>query len=132
MTTMKILINDNAASNYIKRCYNKVSPEAFGLHNENFYQILKKIQGTWVEVETEHLFSDQFNCAPIDGVTELGVRIMIEDVVEIENDVREGVVKCQWCFGYDKDKDSICDRCGKSEYLYNLTAKKPKVKVAVG
>ena len=42
MTTMKILINDNAASNYINRCYNKVSPEAFGLHNENFYQILKK------------------------------------------------------------------------------------------
>ena len=93
---MQILINENAAGNYIKRCYKHARPEAYGLHNENFYNILKNVQGNWLSVETEHLFSDQFNTAPIDGV------------------------KCQWCYGYDKDNDGACDKCGKTEYLKPL------------
>ena len=78
----------------------------------------------WLEVETEHLFSDQFNTAPIQNVSENGVRIMIEDVVEIKDDVRDGVVKCQWCYGYDKDNDGACDKCGKTEYLKPLNPRK--------
>ena len=114
---MEILIHENAAKNYITKCYKYAHPEADSLHSESFYNILKAIEGKWVEVETEHLFSDQFNIAPIEGVSELGARITIEDVTEIKDDVRQGVVKCRWCFGYDKDSDGACDRCGKTDYL---------------
>lgn len=82
--------------------------------------MLEKIKGQWVEVETEHLFADQFNTVPIPGVSEQGLRLMIEDVEEIEDDVRQGVVKCGWCAGYDKDGDGRCDKCGKAEYLRPL------------
>jgi hypothetical protein len=117
---MEILINENAAGNYIKRCYKHARPEAYGLHNENFYNILKNVQGKWLTVETEHLFSDQFNTAPIENVSVNGVRIMIEDVVEIKDDIRDGINKCRWCYGYDKDNDGACDKCGKNEYLEPL------------
>lgn len=121
---MEILINENAAGNYIERCYKNARPDAYGLHNEQFYNILKNIQGKWLEVETEHLFSDQFNTAPIQDVSENGVRIMMEDVVEIKDDVRDGVVKCRWCYGYDKNNDGACDKCGKNEYLEPLNPRK--------
>ena len=117
---MEILINENAAGNYIKRCYKNARPDAYGLHNEKFYNILKNIQGQWLEIETEHLFSDQFNTTPIPNVSDNGVRIMMEDVVEIKDDVRNGVMKCRWCYGYDNDNDGACDKCGKTEYLKPL------------
>lgn len=121
---MEILINENAAGNYIKRCYKNARPDACGLHNEKFYTILKNVQGKWLTVDTEHLFSDQFNTKRIDGVSGSGARIMMEDVVEIKDDVRDGVVKCRWCYGYDKDGDGACDSCGKIDYLESLIPKK--------
>ena len=48
---MEILIKENAASNYMRRCYKGTRPDAVGLHNEGFYNILKGLQGKWVEVE---------------------------------------------------------------------------------
>jgi hypothetical protein len=117
---MEILINENASQNYIARCYRKARPDAVGLHNEKFYNILKGLQGKWVEVDTEHLFSEQFNTVPVEGVTGSGARIDLADVAEIKDDVRQGLQKCQWCYGYDKDKDGTCDRCGKEEYLKEL------------
>jgi hypothetical protein len=117
---MEILIHENAAKNYITRCYRNARPDAVGLHNEGFYNILKGLQGKWIEVETTHLFSDQFNTVPVEGVTGSGARIDLADVVEIKDDVRQGVVKCRWCFGYDKDSDGACDRCGKTDYLEAL------------
>jgi len=117
---MEILINENAAKNYITRCYRNARPDAVGLHNEGFYNILKGLQGKWIEVETTHLFSDQFNTVPVEGVTGSGARIDLADVVEIKDDVRQGLKKCQWCFGYDRNQDGVCDRCEKSEYLKDL------------
>jgi hypothetical protein len=117
---MEILINENAAKNYITRCYRNARPDAVGLHNEGFYNILKGLQGKWVQVDTTHLFSDQFNTVVIEGVTGSGARINLADVVEIKDDVRQGLKKCQYCFGYDKDNDNVCDRCEQSEYLKEL------------
>jgi rRNA maturation endonuclease Nob1 len=48
------------------------------------------------------------------------LRVMQSDVVAIVNDVRNNVVKCQWCYGYDTDNDGKCDRCGKDDYLAPL------------
>ena len=117
---MEILIHENAANNYFRRCYRGTQPNAVGLHNEGFYNILKGLQGKWVEVDTTHLFTDQFNTVVIEGVTGSGARIDLADVVEIKGDVRQGLKKCQWCFGYDRNQDDICDRCEKSEYLKEL------------
>ena len=66
---MEILIKENAADNYFRRCYKGTRPDAVGLHNEGFYNILKGLQGKWVEVDTTHLFANQFNTVVIEGVT---------------------------------------------------------------
>lgn len=87
--------------------------------------MLEAVQGQWLEVETEHLFHDQFNVAPIPGVSDLGLRLMIEDIVAIEDDIRQGVVKCQWCYGYDHNHDGKCDKCGKTEHLSDLNPISP-------
>ena len=84
---MRIKLDDNAASNYVTRCYRNASPSCGMLHNPEFSAMLEKVQGKWLEVETDYLFEDQFNTAPIPGVSELGLRVMAEDVAEIENDV---------------------------------------------
>ena len=117
---MEILINENASRNYVRRCYKGARPDAVGLHSENVYNVLKSLEGKWIEVETEHLFSDQFNTVPVEGVTELGIRIHMADVVEIKDDVRKGLKKCVHCFGYDHNQDGICDRCDQSQYLAPL------------
>jgi rRNA maturation endonuclease Nob1 len=90
------------------------------LHNAAFADKLRMVQGQWLDVDTEHLFSDQFNTVAVEGVSENGLRVMQSDVVAIVNDVRNNVVKCQWCYGYDTDNDGKCDRCGKDDYLAPL------------
>ena len=117
---MEILIHENAANNYFRRCYRSTQPNAVGLHNEGFYNILKGLQGKWVEVDTTHLFTDQFNTMVIEGVTGSGARINLADVVEIKDDVRHGLQKCVWCYGYDHNHDGLCDRCEQSKYLVDL------------
>ncbi len=117
---MEILIHENAANNYFRRCYRGTQPNAVGLHNEGFYNILKGLQGKWVKVDTTHLFTDQFNTMVIEGVTGSGARINLADVVEIKDDVRHGLQKCVWCYGYDHNHDGLCDRCEQSKYLVDL------------
>jgi hypothetical protein len=122
---MRVLIHQNAAANYVRRCYKGARPQAYGLHRPEWEVMLRAVQGTWLEVETDHLFSDQFNTAPIPGVSELGMRVMIEDVAAIEGDVRHGVLKCGWCGGYDRDDDGACDKCSKTEHLELLKVIQP-------
>lgn len=122
---MRVLVQKNAAENYFRRCYRHASPQAYGLHRPEWVETLKAVEGQWLEVETEHLFSDQFNTAPIPGVSELGLRLMVEDIAAIEGDVRHGVVKCRWCGGYDRDGDGACDKCAKTDYLEPLKVVQP-------
>lgn len=117
---MKIRLNDNAASNYVTRCYKGAHPACGRLHNEEFAGMLKKVQGKWLKVETDHLFNDQFNTAPIKGVTALGLRVMHADVAEIKGDIRKGIKKCRWCYGYDRENKGICDKCGSAEHLEEM------------
>jgi len=77
------------------------------------------VAGTWLDVETEHLFQDQFNTGPIEGVSANGLRVNVRDVEEIEDDARIGVVKCSWCYGYSEDGDT-CAKCGRSDHLSPL------------
>lgn len=114
---MKILLHENAAANYVHSCYKGARPDCARLHSEEFYEMLKKVQGKWLEVETDHLFNDQFNTAPIEGVSPLGLRVAHSEVAAIEGDIRQGIKKCYWCFGYDRTGAGFCDKCGKSEHL---------------
>jgi len=125
---MRIHIREGAARFYVQRCYRHAHPQCGQIHNPEWATMLRAVEGTWLEVETEHLFSDQFNTAPVEGVSESGMRIMLEDIDEIEDDVRQGVVKCQWCFGYDHDGDGKCDKCGKTEHLHPLNPLSPVAK----
>lgn len=95
------------------------------LHRPEWAEMLRKVEGKWLDVETEHLFRDQFNTAPIPGVSANGMRIMLESVEAIEDDIRADVVKCGWCYGYDHDGDGKCDKCGKSEHLAPLKPLSP-------
>lgn len=117
---MKIKIHENAAKNYLTRVYRHARPDCPMLHRPEWYEMLKKVEGTWLDVETKHLFSDQFNTAPIPGVSENGMRIMQADVVEIQDDERIGVSKCSWCFGDDRNGKGKCGKCGKTDTLRPL------------
>jgi hypothetical protein len=122
---MRIRLNDKAATHYVTRCYRHAHPQCGMLHSPKFAKMLEAVEGQWLEVETDHLFNDQFNTAPIPGVSENGLRLMLGDIVAIEDDARIGVVKCAWCAGYDHNHDEACDNCGKSEYLHELKPLSP-------
>lgn len=122
---MKVHVRIGAARHYQQRCYRHAHPACGMLHDPKWVKLLQAVEGQWLEVETEHLFRDQFNTKPIPGVSENGLRLMVEDIDAIEDDVRQGVVKCNWCYGYDHDHDGKCDKCGKSEYLESLNPISP-------
>jgi hypothetical protein len=55
---------------------------AQGLHcfetwggGKGHYDLVRDIDGREIELETEHLFNDQWNTAPIEGITEQGYRV---------------------------------------------------------
>ena len=119
---MRIKIRKGASLFYIQRCYRNAHPECGMLHRPEWADMLKKVEGKWLEVETEYLFKDQFNTAPIPGVSELGMRIMIEDVEEIEDDIREGLSRCNFCgkHALNPSLDGPCSLCGQVGYLEPL------------
>ena len=59
-----------------------------GPHVEQYRKDLQAIAGTWQEVETEHLFCDQFNIKKL--------RVHCRHVEAIRGDVREGLYKCAY------------------------------------
>jgi len=78
---------------------------------------LEAIGGEWLEVETEHLFGDQFNCENENpDKHENGLRIYLSNVQDIYADVRPQAATCGYC-GLclhdvpDSDLLSDCPRC---------------------
>ena len=60
------------------------------------FDLLKPIAGKWVEVETEHLYTNQYNTVPFEGCP-TGARVMDEDVDMVIEDARVGKGKCVYC-----------------------------------
>ena len=89
---MRVKIREDAAAAYVRRCYAHAHPQCGRLHSPEFADMLRAVQGQWLEVETDWLFRDQFNTVPIPGVTENGLRVMVSDIDEVEDDVRPGRV----------------------------------------
>lgn len=123
---MRIHVRPDAAHRYMRRTYKHARPDCSMLHRPEWLDILRKVENRWLEVDTTHLFDDQFSTFPVPGVSELGLRIMLADIDAIEDDVRHGVVKCDWCAGYDRDRDGKCDKCGRNDHLTEMKPRSPK------
>ena len=82
---MRIKIHEHAARRYVLSCY--ISQGRPSLNFE-WSKKIEQIEGEWLEVETDYLFSDQFNTVSIPGISDNGLRIMNVLVSEIENDAR--------------------------------------------
>ena len=95
-----------------------------GPFNGDWYDMLEAIAGRVIEVETDHLFKDQFNTVPIEGVSESGMRIMESSVEEVIDDEREYMLKCAYC-GQSSEVsyvDSLrCPHCNQGDYLVALS-----------
>lgn len=102
------------------------------------YEIGKRLENHAIQLETKHVFGDQWNTAPIAGVSESGVRVhnWAQDAkqdcakhikagyyLEITDAMRETVarrVRCGFC-GHEANKadypHEFCDRCLDSPHL---------------
>ena len=120
--------------------------DRFSPINWKWVAVMRLVAGRTLDVETEYLFDDQYNTAPVlpvlvdDWIAELvekepiyagrqaelsdakssltttGLRVMDADVAAVINDARPGKMRCQWC-GKTNAISETCPSCGKSEYL---------------
>ena len=114
---MRIKMSAKAGSIYCGRCNANRQPI-----RDEYYTMLKAVEGMILDVETEHLFSDQFNTPPIKGVTELGLRVMDYLVDEVIDDERTYKMRCRYC-GLTQDTALRCaNNCeGLPVHLYPLS-----------
>ena len=109
---MKIKIYDDAHRRFTARINTGQAT-----NNGKWYALLEAIAGKEIEIETNHLFIDQFNTVPIPGVSENGARIMISMVEYVIDDERYGKMKCRYC-GATQSENDKCIKCGKNDYLF--------------
>lgn len=83
---MKIIIAEDAA-----RYYRLTNIHKFGQYSQEHYDKLEKLQNQELEVETTHLFADQFNVGPIHNISTNGMRIMGQNVYRVIDDERIGL-----------------------------------------
>lgn len=100
----------------------------------------RKIDGCEIELETSHLFKNQWNTAPIDGISEKGLRVFdwardsiwvngrenktikrghyLEQTAEMR-EIRRNTVKCLYCGAQEAAAKGyvFCPHCIGSEYL---------------
>jgi len=74
---------------------------------------LKHLAGQWLDVETDHLFGDQFNTAD--------ARVMLQNITDVEGDVRPYALQCLYCGNteHDRPDEEIgkpCLKCYAKEY----------------
>ena len=119
---MKLKIKKDAGTIYIRNLYKGMRPDYCAPKEaRGFGDKITAIQGMTIEVETRYLWDNQFNTAPIEGVSESGLRILDfegeESIIEeIIDDVRPSRLKCPECFHYlreDDEEDEPCWWCGK-------------------
>lgn len=137
----------------------KIKPNAMALYRADFKNkaipsflwssVLKCIENEWLEVETKHLFGNQFNTAPLKGgqfdrciarldnyerlsilkevedSLKLGLRVMIESVEYIVDDVRAGKGRCGYCGEVSQMNKicshcNVCPKCKQEKYIENF------------
>jgi hypothetical protein len=113
----------------------------------NYSDHASELDGETIELETAHLFENQWNTAPIDGISDKGLRVFdwVEtarisgaarmqgnnwaplnirrghylDISAEMRELRSGTLGCGYCGAQypKKDAPKFCDRCLDSEYL---------------
>lgn len=101
-----------------------------------YREAVRSLSGKEVELETEHLFDNQWNTAPIEGLTENGLRVFdwqdasfpdVEHVRQVQwleqtdemREVRHNTLKCGYC-GKQRARANapeFCNQCMDSPYL---------------
>jgi len=113
---MLIKIRSNAHDLYADR----VNTGNYMRFNDEWYNQLKLISGKTIKVDTKHLFRDQFNTVPIEGVSKNGMRIGSESVEEVIDDEREWMLRCTYC-GQMSEVSWVtserCPHCNEGDYL---------------
>ena len=80
---------------------------------DNPSSYIREIAGQVVEVQTEHLFNDQFNTEKF--------LVMQSDIVEIIDDIRADLRKCGYCgFSHVTVDMSTCPKCINNDHEYGL------------
>lgn len=110
---MRIRIRKDALDLYVRE---HTDFDGSYLGEDHWEQVMEKIAGKLVEVDTEVLFKHEFNTKPIKNVSEEGIRIMEEYVEEVINDLRIGKAYCDLC-GSVSISLEVCSVCGSSDYL---------------
>jgi hypothetical protein len=114
---MELKIKEDAGNIFFKNQHldltyaGGISPQA-----REFSEKITAIQGMTIVVETKYLWGDQFNTAPIEGISECGLRILdfkgeTSIIEEIIDDARPGRAKCVICEHYLREDDIIDDPC---------------------
>lgn len=81
----------------------------------NWKEGMKEIAGQWVEVETEYLFDNQYNITTPSGI---GLRIMQEYVMDVQDDARIGKGRCSYCGKVSEWQGiELCSKCGHYGYF---------------
>jgi hypothetical protein len=111
---MKLVIKKNAVE-----CYRKQG----GMYSPDYAASLRKIEGTIVDVETDHLFEDQYN------IVQENLRVFDYAVESIIDDARIGRQHCQYCGKHsainEKTPNMSSDACPKCGTIGYLTPFKP-------
>ena len=114
---MQLKIKEDAGSIFVKNHYKGMGPEYWmPAVTREYADKITAIQGMTIEIETKILWDDQFNTAPIEGISEIGLRILdFKDegsiIEEIIDDARPGRAKCGSCGHYLREDDRIGDPC---------------------
>lgn len=119
---MKIRIHPDAAKRYADRRNSVIGPQGIWTeHEKRYFEFLTEAAGELLEVETEYLFSDQFNTGPWrsngKGHSDCGWRVMHHEVVEVVDDVRPSKVRCNWCGKISEAIVERCSHCTKDNHL---------------
>lgn len=108
---MRLKIKSNAKDLYYAGLRaNRSRNVGFTKAENTFGDIIKKIQSTWVEVDTDFIWDDQYNTVSIVGVSKNGIRILdfnneqeFSIIDTIEGDVRLHRLKCSKCGHYERN-----------------------------
>lgn len=120
---MKVLVSKRAAAMYAGAIQGRQIPY------RPYTEKLGIIQGTTVEVRTDHLFKNSFNVVMPDGtLLDLPERF----VDRVISDARAGQMKCSFCGNQQKiQKNCVqqCDKCHSDEHMSPLFSNKKQKNV---
>lgn len=109
---MKLVIKKNAV---------EVEKAHGGYFAKGYLESLSKIAGTTVDVETDHLFQDQYN------IVQENLRVFDKVVEEVIDDARTGRARCNYCGLHTEAALGYCPFCNRKEST--LTPFKPFVRL---